>query len=308
MFDFLFKNCAICNTKHLKSSMMQKKNTDSFICNTCLNLFFNYNGYISNYINNYKIEEIKKSIYNKKSLRDLDFEQKYKEHKKKQHEMKELNNDVYKNCYKNLKYISPTIFKHKESKNILKYLPDFKFSNITSKTSLNTINTFVVIDTETTGLRPSSDELLEISAIKFINGEPKECLTTLLKPQKKISQEIESINHITNAMIQNSPTVGYIIKNFSNFIDGFNIVGYNLEFDIKFLYRNGMDLFTKKRKFYDVLPLCKQKFKDDSLANYKLDTICSHLGITRSNEHRATEDALATGILFRDIGQSKKVH
>ena len=187
-------------------------------------------------------------------------------------------------------------------------MPELKFSSITSRTSLDTINTFVVIDTETTGLNAGSDELLEISIIKFIDSEPKDCLTTLLKPKKSIPKEIEKINHITNEMVQNSPSIEYVIKDFSDFIKGFNIVGYNLEFDIKFLYRNGMDFFTEKRRFYDVLPLCRRTLKDDFMPNYKLDTVCSHLGIQRTNAHRATEDALATGILFRDIGQSKKIH
>lgn len=228
------------------------------------------------------------------------------EYLKNENERKKYNNDYYKDCFMNLKFISPKISNIKTKKNLFKDMPELKFSNITSKTSIDTINTFVVIDTETTGLSASTNELLEISAIKFINSEPTECMTTLLKPKKNISDEIQAINHITNEIVQNSPSVEYVIKDFSDFIKGYNIVGYNLEFDIKFLYKNGLDFFAEKRRFYDVLPICKKFFKDKYLVNYKLDTICSHMGIKRNNSHRATEDALVTGILFRDIGNSMK--
>ncbi len=308
MFDSLFKSCAICNKKQLQFSMIKKADVELYVCKKCINTFQYYNGYNFNTIQNYSIEEIKKSIQNKKSIRDLEFEKKLKEHQENRKKMKDSNNNVYQTCFSNLKYLKPNLSENKEPKKLLKDMPELKFSNITSRTSLDTINTFIVIDTETTGLSASTDELLEISAIKFIDSEPKDCLTTLLKPKKPITKEIESINHITNEMVQNSPSVEYVINDFSNFIKGFNIVGYNLEFDIKFLHRNGMDLFTDKRKFYDVLPMCRRTLKDDFITNYKLDTVCSHLGIQRSNAHRATEDALATGILFRDIGQSKKLN
>ena len=219
-------------------------------------------------------------------------------------ERKEKNNAIFEYSLNNLNYITPEISKKKVSKKLLKDIPSFNISNITSRTPLKNVDNFIVIDTETTGLRPGTDELLEISAIKFIDFEPVECLTTLVKPKHHISNGIQNINHISNEMVQNSPSVEYIINNFSEFIKGYNIVGYNLEFDIKFLHRNGLDFFSEKRKFYDVLPICRKFFKDFNIYNYKLDTICDYMGIRKKNAHRATEDALATGIIFRDIGHS----
>ena len=304
MFDKYKSKCALCNNTCFKFNMIEKENTNDLICKNCLALFKKYNLYSN--IQKYSIEEIKCSIEKQKSIKDIQLEEKIEESRKNEKERKEYNNTYYQDCYIKLNCISPKIDNMKTKKNFLKDLPELKFSNITSKTSMDTINTFVVIDTETTGLSPSTDELLEISAIKFINSEPTECMTTLLKPKKNISDEIQAINHITNEMVQSSPTVEYVIKDFSEFIKGFNIVGYNLEFDIKFLFKNGLDLFSEKRRFYDVLSICKKFFKDKYLVNYKLDTICSHLGIQRTNSHRATEDALVTGILFRDIGNSMK--
>lgn len=299
----IYENCYICQFKYLLGNLININ--DYKICTKCLESFNRKN--IMTNIYDCSIDEILESISSQKSVYIIRLEKNLERSRIEREENKKNNNNVYQTCFSNLKYIEPIVSENKEPKRLLKDMPELKFSNITSRTSLDTINTFIVIDTETTGLSASSDELIEISAIKFIDSEPKECLTTLLKPKNPISKEIESINHITNEMVQNSPSVEYVINDFSSFIKGFNIVGYNLEFDIKFLYRNGVDFFSEKRRFYDVLPLCRRTLKDDFLPDYKLDTICSHLGIKRTNAHRSTEDALATGILFRDIGQSKRI-
>lgn len=248
--------------------------------------------------------------FEKKEILHSEFEKKLRQQivqsKLKEKQRKEKNNKIFEYNLQHLKFITPKISNIKVSKKSLKNMPIIKFRNITTKTPFSTLDNFVSIDTETTGLRPSVDEIIEISAIKFINFEPTECLTTLIKPKKTIPNEIENINHISNEMVKNSPKIESVIQSFSDFIEDFNIVGYNLDFDISFLYKNGVDFFSNSRYFYDVLPICKKYLKNLNLLNYKLDTICNYLGIRKNNAHRATADALATGFIFRDIGHSIK--
>ena len=186
-------------------------------------------------------------------------------------------------------------------KNLLREMPEYKFSQITKSSSKNSFRDFVVIDVETTGLSPRNDEIIEISAVKFKNYTPMECMTTLIKPKKQISDEVININHINNDMVKSSPNISEVIDSFSNFIKGYNIVGYNLEFDLKFLYVNNLDLFSEKRRFYDVLELARKIIHSDDIYNYKLTTVCEHVNLQRNDAHRALSDALATGILFRDF-------
>ncbi|MBQ8298631.1 MAG: 3'-5' exonuclease [Clostridia bacterium] len=186
-------------------------------------------------------------------------------------------------------------------KKILKEIPEYKFSQITKKTSKQIFKDFIVLDVETTGLSSKNDDIIEISAIKFKNYAPTEYMTTLVKPKKEISEEVTKINNITNEMLQNCPNISEVIDSFSEFIKGFNIVGYNLEFDLKFLYVNNLDLFSEKRKFYDVLELARKVINPDYIKNYKLTTVCEYANLYRDNAHRALSDALATGILFRDF-------
>lgn len=198
--------------------------------------------------------------------------------------------------------LSPTIDTNTQYKrNFLKDMPEYKFSLVRKNTPIDRLQNFIAIDTETTGLHPSTNELVEISAVKFINGEPVECLTSLVKPKKEISQDISNINHITNKMVENSPKIENITASFNDFCKGFNIVGYNLKFDLKFLYVNNINLFNEKRYFFDALELAKKLYKN-KLYNFKLDTVAEELELYRTNAHRATEDAFVTGIIFRDLG------
>lgn len=285
MFEFLKDDCALCNTKHFTFFMNRKDN--KYICKDCANkcLLYNNNFYM------YSIEELKQSLKEEKSVKEI----------KQEIFIRQKQKDFWR-IIQNIKFITPIISKEKVKRKYLKDIPDFNYSSIRKNTPPKKLENFVVIDTETTGLHPASDELLEISAIKFVNGNPIECLSTLVKPKKAISLSITQINNISNIMVQDSPCVFNIIDNFSSFIKGYNIVGYNLNFDLKFLHVNGMDFFSEKRQFYDVLQLCRNYFGKNCVKNFKLDTIAPLCDIYRPVAHRATEDALATGLLFLKIG------
>ena len=302
MFKKIKSKCFFCNNYSFNFNTYAKE--DIKICKNCARLLDKYNKPIANTINQYSLHELKESYETKKSIFDLNNEKLYNKRKQAEMERKEKKNKLYEYYLHNLKFIHVQISDKKTKKKSLQDINNFKLNVVNSKTNIFNVDNFIVIDTETTGLRASTDELLEISAIKFVDFEPIECLTTLICPKHNIPYEIEKINHINDDMVKNAPKIEYIMQNFSNFIKGYNLVGYNLEFDVKFLHKNGMELFIERRRFYDVLPMCKKYFKNYYLPNYKLDTICNYMGIRKNNAHRATEDALATGILFRDIGHS----
>ena len=88
-------------------------------------------------------------------------------------------------------------------------------------------------------------------------------------------------------------------------------MGHNLEFDLKFLYRNGINFLSHKRKYYDTLKIAKTVLKrGDSLnsdvSDYKLTTLCDYYDI-RDNDsaHRSLSDALSTGLLFKNLADEK---
>ena len=200
-----------------------------------------------------------------------------------------------------------------------------KYSNITSKTSFDRIGSFVVVDTETTGFSSTRDNIIELAAIKFEDWIPVAKFHTLINPKKHIPDDASAVNGITDKMVAESPTFSQIIESLMDFVGKFSLVGHNLPFDLKFLYRYGYDFTTEKRRYFDTCEIAKKTLKkpkmkwdkeygeyvindnyDYDVEDYKLTTLCDYYGI-RDNTfaHRALSDALATGLLFKKLAQDK---
>lgn len=208
-------------------------------------------------------------------------------------------------------------------KQTISHLGDLTYSNITKKTPRDKLGDFVVIDTETTGLKPTSAEIIDIAAIRFRGFKPVSKFSTLLAPQKPIPVEATKINGITNEMVAGKPCFQQIAASLVEFIGKDNIVGHNLPFDLSFIVRYGADVTAEKRKYYDTLAIARRTIKkagekwdadleeyvsdldSDGIENYKLETLCSWYGIQNSNSHRAEGDALATGQLLKKLADDR---
>lgn len=181
------------------------------------------------------------------------------------------------------------------------------------------LSNYVVIDTETTGLRCTSDEILEVAAIRFRGFEPVEKFVTLLAPSKPIPEQITEINHITDEMVAGKPCFQQVAASLIDFIGDDDIVGHNLPFDLKFIVHYGANVTEKQRKYYDTLAIAEktikkarmkwdkefqeyvEDFNSTGISNYQLKTLCFYLGLPYENAHRAEGDALATGLLFQSL-------
>lgn len=173
--------------------------------------------------------------------------------------------------------------------------PDPKFSNITPK---GKYFDFVVFDTETTGLAPATDRIVELAAIRYRNGLPVEAFHTYINPGKEISKEASAINGITNADVADAPKIGDVIAAFDEFVGKDIVVAHNLEFDLKFTYYSGSNIIENGNKLVDTLDQAKRLLNKDEVYNYKLDTICDRFKITIAKQHSALADAYATGKVF----------
>lgn len=184
-----------------------------------------------------------------------------------------------------------------------------KSKNIISTTNLQKIKDFIAIDTETTGLKTAYNDIIEISAIKFVDFRPTELFTTLLKPRRPIPIEATSINGITDEMVKNAPKFSQIYDSLVTFLANYPIVMHNAPFDLKFLCASGFVIDAEKRDIFDTLELsrrCIKDYEDEPLDNYKLATVCEEQCIFFNGAHRSTADALATGLLFNEIVRIKK--
>lgn len=180
---------------------------------------------------------------------------------------------------------------------------EFDFSNITPK---GTYDDIVAFDTETTGLAPSRDRIIELAAIRYVNGSPVEKFHSYVNPERPIPAEASQINHITDDMVAGAPTIGQILPSFEKFVGKSTLVAHNLEFDLKFLYYSGSKILETKRKYIDTLDQAHKLIKKDEVSDYQLETLCWHFNHNIASAHSALADAFAVGWLFHYLVLQKQ--
>tara|TARA_R110001599_G_scaffold353861_1_gene600706 strand:+ start:38586 stop:39212 length:627 start_codon:yes stop_codon:yes gene_type:complete len=97
-------------------------------------------------------------------------------------------------------------------------------------------NTVVVLDFETTGLSPGAgDRAIEIGAVRIEDGEVTTRFQELMNPGQRVSGFIESYTGITNTMLADARPCAEVMRDFAEFIGGYNLVAHNASFDKRFL-------------------------------------------------------------------------
>lgn len=151
----------------------------------------------------------------------------------------------------------------------------------------------ISIDTETTGQYPLESELCEVAAVKWQNGEVIETFQSLIKPSKRMSEEVISIHNITNEMVASAPTVDQVLPAFHQFLDNQVVVAHHAPFDLGFLVPE----YEKLKLPLPTAPaLCSSLLSRALIPespNHKLQTLIPFLGLESGKAHRALDDAKA---------------
>ncbi|MDD4224352.1 MAG: helicase C-terminal domain-containing protein [Candidatus Cloacimonetes bacterium] len=162
---------------------------------------------------------------------------------------------------------------------------------------------FVAFDTETTGLDPRADELIEIAAVRFRAGEASARFSTLVKPTRGVPNFIQYLTHIDPEELKNAPDAGSALKGFFAFIGDDILVAHNAGFDTNFVNHhsalNGGELI--QRPTWDTVEIARTWFPFSS--DHRLGTMAAYLDIKLDNAHRAAADAEATGLLLVQMSE-----
>lgn len=160
---------------------------------------------------------------------------------------------------------------------------------------------YVILDTETTGLNPSSDKIIQISAIKYNSaGVPTDVYNTYLNPGCPIPARASSINGITDKMVSTAPKAQQIRDQFISFLGNDLIVGYNVKFDLKFL-NNTFDEIFAGCQYVDALEIARECL---SMPDYKLGTVASRVGFKpNASFHNALTDCEAVAAILHYMGE-----
>ena len=158
------------------------------------------------------------------------------------------------------------------------------------------ITSYVCVDLETTGLNPKTDKIIEIGAVKVVDGEITDRFSSFVNPGRKLEERIVELTGIRDEDLTGAPPIEEVFPRIAEFIGDACLLGHSVLFDFSFLKKAAVN---QKREFekeaVDTLKISR-KFLPD-LESRSLDYLCKYYEIPH-NAHRALADAEATHFLF----------
>lgn len=169
-------------------------------------------------------------------------------------------------------------------------------------------DSFVAFDIEHTGTYgaahgDSEAEIIEIGAVKVVDGVVVEKFDELCNPGRKIVPRIARLTHITDDMVADKPSVDEIIKRFKEFVGDSVLIGHNIKgCDIPHVTRAARRAGVRFDNTYLDTKILAKKYKDAlGLENIKLTTLSEYFGITQTDAHRAWCDAEANAYVYLEL-------
>ncbi|MBK9293623.1 MAG: 3'-5' exonuclease [Oligoflexia bacterium] len=159
---------------------------------------------------------------------------------------------------------------------------------------------FIAFDVETTGFLPGVDQIIEIAAVKFVNGKIHDSYSTLINPLAPIPAAATKVHGITDEMVKGKPIVEQALEGFTSFCGSSLMVAHNAPFDVEFIKANILKYETNSPKGI-ILDSCAMARKViPGSPNYKLGTLVRFLNIPEDGAyHRAEADSRFCGQLFQ---------
>ena len=167
----------------------------------------------------------------------------------------------------------------------------------------------VLLDTETTGLSPVKDKIIEIACIEIDDHIPTgEKFHVFLNPEMEISQGAYETHGITREFLNDKPKFKDIAKEFQEFINEKKLIIHNADFDLAFLNKELKEAelqVISKANVIDTLNVAREKFPG---AQNSLDALCKRFKIdnSRRQKHSALLDCELLAKVYIELFEKKE--
>lgn len=183
--------------------------------------------------------------------------------------------------------------------------PVFRMDAInTTLTFCKKLDSYVVLDLETTGFDSFRDEIIEIGMVKIKNGEIASEYSMLVNPCMPIPKAASAVNGIYDEDVTGAPKIHEVIHAVDTFLGDEIIVGHNITFDLRFLKTAMLECgISKEIRYIDTLSVSKSVLPNAK--DHKLQTLMEIAGIKEGQSHRALDDAIRTHQVLQYCIQEK---
>jgi DNA polymerase-3 subunit epsilon/ATP-dependent DNA helicase DinG len=154
--------------------------------------------------------------------------------------------------------------------------------------------TYIALDLEATGMQPERDEIIEIGAVKFREGQVLGRWDSLVRSRQPVPYKITQLTGIRTGDVMRAPGMVEIAPQLSRFVGDSPIIGQSIWLDMAMLERAGLRL---RNILWDTFELATLVVPEAPV--YNLRSVASALGIRVNNSsHRALADAELTMQVF----------
>lgn len=148
---------------------------------------------------------------------------------------------------------------------------------------------FVAFDSETTGLSTDKDDVVQLGAVRILNGRivDGEVLDTHVDPKRPIPPASTAVHHVTDDDVRGAPDFVSVGKTLHGFCRDAVLVAHNAPFDLAFLRRAEGQMGVRwDHPVLDTVLLSAIVF--GTTEEHTLDALCDRLGISIPAERRHT--------------------
>jgi DNA polymerase-3 subunit epsilon len=167
---------------------------------------------------------------------------------------------------------------------------------------------FVVVDLETTGLRPGQSRICEIGAVRVDGLVPAGTFETLVDPGEPLPRLVVSLTGIVDADLAGAPGPAEAVRRFLAFAGDSVLVAHNARFDLAFLDRE-VERLTGRRvaaPVVDTVGLARRLLAG-RVSRASLASLSHFFGTSARPCHRALPDAQATAeVLIALLGLAQE--